>query len=61
MPETAGVALLENHTIILSVIGGSSGGGLEAHLASSLSRVEIGTIIPNFVIVFPPKILLYML
>ena len=57
MPETAGVALLDNHTIC--VIGGSSGGeGVETHLASSLSRVEIGT---NFVIVFPPKILLYML
>ena len=44
--DCVGVALLDNHTII--VIGGSSGGlGVEAHFASSLSRVEIGTIIPN--------------
>ena len=60
VPETAGVALLDNHTIC--VIGGSSDGeGLEAHLASSISRIEIGTILPYFVIVFPPKILFYML
>ena len=60
MLETAGVALLDNHTIC--VIGGSSDGeDLEAHLASSLSTIEIGTILPNFVIVFPPKILFYML
>ena len=48
--ETSGarVALPNNHTII--VIGGglhSDGVGVEAHLASSLSRVEISTIIPN--------------
>ena len=44
--DYVGIALLDNHTII--VIGGSSGGeGVEAHLASPLSRVEIGTIIPN--------------
>ena len=46
--DCAGVALLNDHTII--VIGRSSGGvGAEAHLASSnsLSTVEIGTIIPN--------------
>ena len=44
--DCIGAALLHNHTII--VIGGSSGGvGVEAHMASSLSRVEIGTIIPN--------------
>ena len=42
----AGVALLNNHTII--VIGGTSGGvGIEAALASSLNKVEIGTIIRN--------------
>ena len=41
-----GVALLDNHTII--VIGGTSGGvGVEGAMASSLSIVEIGTIIPN--------------
>ena len=41
-----GVALLNNHTII--VIGGTSCGvGGEEVLASSLSRVEIGTIVPN--------------
>ena len=38
--DCVGVALLDNHTI--NVIGGSNGGvGVEAHLASSLSRVEI--------------------
>ena len=41
-----GVALLNNDTII--VIGGTSGGvGVKGAKASSLSRVEIGTIIPN--------------
>ena len=41
-----GVALLNSHTII--VIGGAGGGvGVEGALASSLSTVEIGTIIPN--------------
>ena len=41
-----GVALLNSHTII--VIGGASGGvGVEGTKASSLSTVEIGTIIPN--------------
>ena len=41
-----GIALLNRRTII--VIGGSSGGvGVEAAMASSLSTVEIGTIIPN--------------
>ena len=44
--DCAGVALLDNHTRIVS--GGSSGGeGVKAHLASSLSIAEIGTIIPN--------------
>ena len=44
--DCVGVALLNNHTII--VIGGASGGlGVEGAKASSLSRVEIGTIIPN--------------
>ena len=44
--DCVGVALLNNYTII--VVGGSSDGvGAEAHKASSLSRVEIGTIIPN--------------
>ena len=44
--DYVGVALLNNHTII--VIGGCSGGvDVEAHMASSLSRVEIGTIISN--------------
>ena len=41
-----GVALLNNHTII--VVGGTSGGvGAKGALASSLSTVEIGTIIPK--------------
>ena len=41
-----GVALLNSHTII--VIGGTSGGvDVEGAMASSLSTVEIGTIIPN--------------
>ena len=44
--KNVGVALLSSHTII--VIGGTSGGvGVEGALASSLSTVEIGTIIPN--------------
>ena len=41
-----GVALLNSHSLI--VIGGASGGvGVEAAIVSSLSKVEIGTIIPN--------------
>ena len=41
-----GVALLNNNSII--VIGGSSGGlGVEANMASSLTTVEIGNIVPN--------------
>ena len=41
-----GVALLNNNTII--VIGGSTGGGsVEAAMASSLTTVEIGNIVPN--------------
>ena len=41
-----GVALLNNNSII--VIGGSSGGvGIEANMASSLTTVEIGNIVPN--------------
>ena len=41
-----GVALLDSHTII--VIGGTRGGvDVEGAMASSLSTVEIGTIIPN--------------
>ena len=41
-----GVALLNSNTII--VIGGTSGGvGVEAAIASSLSTVEIGNIVPN--------------
>ena len=44
--SSVGVALLNSHTII--VIGGASGGiGVEGAMASSLSTVEIGTIIPN--------------
>ena len=44
--DCVGVALLNNCTII--VIGGSSGGeGVKGAKASSLNRVEIGTIIPN--------------
>ena len=44
--DCVGVALLNSHTII--VIGGTSGGvGIEGALESSLSTVEIGTIIPN--------------
>ena len=44
--DNVGVALLNSHTII--VIGGTTGGiGVEGALASSLSTVEIGTIIPN--------------
>ena len=44
--DCVGVALLNSHTII--VIGGTSGGvGVEGAMASSLSTVEIGTIIPN--------------
>ena len=44
--DFVGVALLNNHTII--VIGGTSGGvDIEAAKASSLSTVEIGTITPN--------------
>ena len=44
--KNVGIALLSSHAII--VIGGTTGGvGVEAAMASSLSRVEIGTIIPN--------------
>ena len=44
--DCVGVALLNSHTII--VIGGTSGGvGVEGAMASSLSTIEIGTIIPN--------------
>ena len=44
--DCVGVALLNSHTII--VIGGASGGvGVEGAMASCLSTVEIGTIIPN--------------
>ena len=44
--NNVGITLLNNHTII--VIGGTSGGvGVEGAMASSLSRVEIGTMIPN--------------
>ena len=44
--DCVGVALLNSHTII--VIGGAGDGvGVEGALASSLSTVEIGTIIPN--------------
>ena len=41
-----GVSLVNSHTII--VIGGyTKGGSVEAALASSLTKVEIGTIVPN--------------
>ena len=41
-----GVALLNSNTII--VIGGTSGGvGVEAAMASSITTVEIGNIVPN--------------
>ena len=44
--DNVGVALLNSHTII--VIGGASGGvGVEGAMASCLSTVEIGAIIPN--------------
>ena len=44
--DSVGVALLNNNTII--VIGGCSGGsGVEAAMASSLTTVEIGNIVPN--------------
>ena len=44
--DLVGVALLNNNSII--VIGGSSSGvGLEAAMASSLTTVEIGNIVPN--------------
>ena len=43
---SVGVALLNNNSII--VIGGTSGGvGVEAAMASSLTTVEIGNIVPN--------------
>ena len=43
-----GVASLNTNTII--VIGGTSGGkGLEANKASSLAKVEIGYIVPNYI------------
>ena len=41
-----GISLLNNHSVI--VIGGCSGGkGVKASLASSLTTVEIGNIVPN--------------
>ena len=44
--KNVGVALLNSNTII--VIGGNSGGsGVEASIASSLTTVEIGNIVPN--------------
>ena len=44
--DCVGVALLNNNSII--VIGGTSGGvGIEGALASSLTTVEIGNIVPN--------------
>ena len=44
--QFVGVALLTNNTII--IIGGTKGGkGVEANKASSLTTVEIGTIVPN--------------
>ena len=44
--STVGVALLNSNSII--VIGGSSSGvGVEAAMASSLTTVEIGNIVPN--------------
>ena len=44
-----GVASLNNNAII--VIGGSSGGkGLEANKAASLTKVEIGYIVPNHIL-----------
>ena len=44
--DSVGVALLNNNSII--IIGGTSGGeGVEGGMASSLTTVEIGTIVPN--------------
>ena len=44
--KNVGVALLNSDTIV--VIGGTSGGvGVEAAMASSLTTVEIGNIVPN--------------
>ena len=44
--NTVGVALLNNNTII--IIGGTTGGGsVEAAMASSLTTIEIGNIVPN--------------
>ena len=44
--KNIGVALLNSDTII--VVGGNSGGvGIEACMASSLTTVEIGNIVPN--------------
>ena len=44
--QYVGVALLNNNSII--VIGGTSGGvGIKAAMASSLTTVEIGNIVPN--------------
>ena len=44
--DFVGVALLNNNSII--VIGGASGGvGVEGAMASSLTTVEIGSIVPN--------------
>ena len=44
--DCVGIALLNISTII--VIGGASGGiGIEGAEAHSLTKVEIGTIVPN--------------
>ena len=44
--QNVGVALLNNNSII--IIGGTSGGiGVEGGMASSLTTVEIGNIVPN--------------
>ena len=44
--DCVGVALLNINTIF--VIGGTSGGkGIERAMAHSLTKVEIGTIVPN--------------
>ena len=44
--DCVGVTLLDYHIIIV-IVGSTGEIGVEAHLASSLSIVEIGTIIPN--------------
>ena len=43
--SSIGVSLINNSTII--IIGGCTRGGVEAALASSLTTVEIGNIVPN--------------